>query len=40
MKIINFDKNHIERAKLIAVANYNEEREHVQSLPSIGDFQI
>lgn len=36
MKIINFDKYHIERAKLIAVANYNEEREHVQSLPSIG----
>lgn len=35
MKIIDFDKNHVKNAKLIAVANYNEEREHLPILPSI-----
>lgn len=35
MKIIDFNKNHVKNAKQIAIANYNEEREHVSALPSI-----
>lgn len=35
MKIIDFEKKHVESAKLIAAANYYEEREYVPILPSI-----
>ena len=35
MKIVDFEKKHVESAKLIATANYYEERECVPFLPSI-----
>lgn len=35
MKILDFEKKHVESAKLIAAANYYEEREYVPILPSI-----
>lgn len=35
MRIFDFEMKHVENAKLIAIANYNEEREHVQILPAI-----
>jgi GNAT superfamily N-acetyltransferase len=35
MIIVDFEKNHVESAKLIADANYNEEREQVPILPCI-----
>ncbi len=35
MKILEFDKKHLESAKLIAATNYNEEREYVPILPGI-----
>lgn len=35
MKIIDFNKNHIEEAEYIALANYNEERNIVKTLPFI-----
>jgi GNAT superfamily N-acetyltransferase len=35
MKIYDFEMKHLEAASLIAIANYNEEREHVPVLPAI-----
>lgn len=35
MRIFDFEMKHVEDAKLIAIANYNEEREYVPILPSI-----
>jgi GNAT superfamily N-acetyltransferase len=35
MKIFDFETKHLEAASLIAIANYNEQREHVPVLPSI-----
>mgnify|MGYP003392617342 FL=1 len=33
MKIVDFDERYVESAMLLAKANYDEEREHVTSLP-------
>lgn len=35
MRVFDFEMKHVEAAKLIAIANYNEEREHVPILPDI-----
>ena len=35
MRIVDFDKSHVESAMLIAKANYYEEREAVPCLPEI-----
>ncbi|MFL0245657.1 hypothetical protein [Candidatus Clostridium stratigraminis] len=35
MRILDFEIEHVEEAKLIAIANYNEEREYVPILPAI-----
>lgn len=38
MKILDFEKHHVEGAKLIAAANYNEEREYIPILPGVEAF--
>lgn len=38
MRIVDFDSSHTEEARLIAIQNYNEEREHVPELPGAGAF--
>lgn len=38
MKIINFENQHIEEAKSIAVVNYEEERRFVNELPAVCDI--
>lgn len=37
MKIINFEKQHTEEAKLLFLSNYDEERQYVTALPIISD---
>ncbi|GFP76487.1 GNAT family N-acetyltransferase [Clostridium fungisolvens] len=38
MEVFDFDLKHVEEAKLIAISNYNEEREYVKALPGIKTF--
>ncbi|GFZ30190.1 GNAT family N-acetyltransferase [Clostridium zeae] len=38
MEIFDFELKHVEEAKLIAISNYNEEREYVKVLPEIYTF--
>lgn len=38
MEIVNFEKQHIEEAKSIALANYEEERQFVKELPAVRDI--
>ncbi|MBP1560236.1 MAG: GNAT family N-acetyltransferase [Oscillospiraceae bacterium] len=38
MNIVDFEKKHIEEARAIALANYNEERQFVKELPETADI--
>ena len=38
MKILNFEKKHVKEAMEIALANYNDERQHVKELPQVCDI--
>lgn len=38
MNILNFEGKHIKEAERIALANYNEEQQHVKELPQVGNI--